>query len=329
MGAGPTDRELVDALTPAFEQSIRTIARKPYAYATSAPLEELEVTLEDDRRVDLILKVLGRRTLLTQARLAKPTFLYEPRRDIEMYRTILSGAGIGPRFYGAVVDDDRGRYCLILERIRGVELWQVGEIDVWEDVARWLAGFHRRFRDELEDVRRANPLLLDYGTDLWAIWPRRAAARLADDGDPRLSELCRIIAHYGTVIDALVSGPHTLVHGEFYPSNVLVDRAGDEVQVWPVDWEMAATGPPWLDLAALVEGWDAAGQARLVAAYHEALTAGLDDGPTIDEVRSGLDCCRLHLTLQWIGWARDWRPPEAHARDWVGTALDLGERLGL
>ena len=47
-----------------------------------------------------------------------------------------------------MADADRPRYWLLLEKVAGVELWQVGDFAVWEDVARWLGAFHARFFDE-------------------------------------------------------------------------------------------------------------------------------------------------------------------------------------
>src|SRR5687768_18215786 len=41
----------------------------------------------------------------------------------------------------------------------------------------------------------------------------------------------------------LDSLPEMLFHGEFYPSNVLVDASARPTRVCPIDWEMAARGP--------------------------------------------------------------------------------------
>jgi thiamine kinase-like enzyme len=127
----------------------------------------------------------------------------------------------------------------------------------------------------------------------------------------------------------LTNGPQLLVHGELYPSNVLVAGAGAAVEVWPVDWEMAGVGSPLLDLAALTSGWEGDVQADLVDAYLDEMGPGGWWASDRDEVGELLDCCRLHYALQWLGWSPQWSPPREHARDWVSEALALGERLGL
>jgi hypothetical protein len=324
------DAALTEALAAALDRPIASLTRRPHRYATSAPLEALSVTLTDGRELDLLLKVLGHDRLRGDARAAKPSFLYDPRRDIEMYRTVLGDEGIGARCYAAVVDELHGRYWLVLEQVPGVELWQVGDLAIWEQVAGWLARFHLRFADRVDEVRAAVPCLLDYDADLLRAWPTRVVERLGTLHDERLPALRRLLERYDRVVDALAQVPPTLVHGEFYPSNVLVHGSADDLRVYPVDWEMAATGPGLLDLAALVEGWDPASHDRLVATYHAALVRdGGSRPPSVDQLSLDLDRCRLHLALQWIGWAPDWQPPDEHAHDWVGVALGLGDRLGL
>ena len=147
--------------------------------------------------------------------------------------------------------------------------------------------------------------------------------------DARAPALVRALEGYDEVIDALALLPPAFVHGELYPSNVLVVRAEEPVGVYPVDWEMAAIGPGLMDLAALVGGWAAQERGRLVAAYVRGLAMSGTAAQTPDELAVGVSRCRLHLALQWLGWSSDWRPPPEHAHDWLGEGLVLAEELGL
>jgi thiamine kinase-like enzyme len=118
--------------------------------------------------------------------------------------------------------------------------------------------------------------------------------------------------------------PKTVIHGEFYASNVLV--AGDlaSPRVCPVDWELAAAAPGLIDLAALVSGgWGDEDREALVSAYGAALGWGSFSARR-------LDLARLHLAVQWLGWAGPgWSPPSGQRQDWLGEGLALAERLGL
>jgi thiamine kinase-like enzyme len=107
--------------------------------------------------------------------------------------------------------------------------------------------------------------------------------------------------------------------------------AGGDVRVCPVDWEMAAVGPGLIDLAALTAGggWAAEEKTALAMAYHAALAPREGWPPEPDAFLAALDCCSLHLAVQWLGWSPRWAPPPEQAQDWLEEALGLAEKLGL
>jgi len=325
-----TDRELIEALGGRIDgHEIVGLERRPYRYATSASLEELVVTTRDGGRTTLILKDLSRERLLGDARSTKPEFLHEPRRELETYRRILGPAGVGPRCIGAVSRSDPERHWLFIEKVEGVELWQVGELSVWEHVAGWVGGFHAGFAGRVDELRSANPHLLEHSEAWFRSWHERASEALAQSTDDRAPALARALERYGEVAEALAALPRTFVHGELYPSNVIVVRDGDPLGVYPVDWEMAAIGSGLIDLAALSGGWAAAERRRLEEAYGAGLVGAGGSLPDSHELEASLARCRLQLALQWLGWSADWAPPPEHAHDWLGEALALAGELKL
>ena len=301
---------------------------RPYAYRSSFTLEEIDVRLADGTCLEILFKDLSRHALLDEARQVKPSFLYDPLREIDCYRSVLSSCPMGAAaFYGAVADQPAGRYWLFLEKVKGLELYQVGEIGLWQEAARWLAQFHQRFarteeRDRLMQTRR----WLIYDEKYYRYWLERAAALAGNDGARQ--KIDRLTSCYESVIQRLISLPVTFIHGEFYPSNVLVSEAAGNVRVCPVDWEMAAIGPGLMDLAALTAGnWPDQDRNTIALAYYRGLPAA--HRPTEREFLSDLDTCRLHLSLQWLGWSANWQPPAEHAKDWLGEAIRLADKLGL
>lgn len=329
MSAAATDRELIEALRSHHDgREITDLRRRPYRYATSAPLEELSVRFSDGEEVTLILKDLSRERLLGDA-WTKPGFLHNPAREVEAYRRILAPAGIGPGCAAAVAQADPPRHWLVLEKVPGVELWQVGELEVWERVATWLGEFHARFAGSTDELRDANPYLLEHSEPWFRSWGERAGTALEASRDPRAEELRRSLARYEEVVAALAALPRTFAHGELYPSNVLVVTDRRPVRVCPVDWEMAAVGPGLVDLAALVGGWGGVERRRLLAAYLVGVSAGGGAPGSPQSVAADLDRCRLHLALQWLGWSGDWRPPAEHTHDWLGEAAALARGLKL
>jgi hypothetical protein len=48
-----------------------------------------------------------------------------------------------------------------------------------------------------------------------------------------------------------------------------------------------------------------------------------------NEFFTALDYCRLHIAIQWLGWAPNWSPPVENAHDWLNEALHLAEKIAL
>lgn len=335
----PDTEELRDALARALGErrgapvAIAGLERRPCAYRTSFALEELDVRLADGRSLRLMMKDLSRAALHEEARAAKPTLLYEPLREIFAYREVLAGAGLGTaEYHGAAIDPARDRWWLFIENVAGEALWQIGEFEVWEDAARWLARMHR-----LLAGRAAAPgPLLRYDRDLLGVWARRAAGFAADPrsawSDAEREQVRDLAARHDAVVDGLAALAPTFLHGEFYPSNVLVQRNGGAPRICPIDWENAAVGPGLIDLAALSVGkWTSTERARLAAAYRDAAGAGAETAAHMSdaEFTRALDLARLHLAVQWLGWEPRWEPPVEHRHDWLAEALALSEELGL
>ena len=270
------------------------LGRRPYPFRTSHRIDELELAQADGTILTALLKDLRWSELGPAAQPAKPTFLHDPRREISAYR-ILAGTGLGtPTCY------DAGDHWLLLEKVDGVELWQVGELETWIEAARWLARFHRSFESEAIPAEH----LIQYDLAFFKVWPERAARR-----HPALTNLLR---QYDRVVDLLCQQPPTMIHGEFYASNVMVAGA----RIAPVDWEMAGIGPAALDLAALISGWGPDETTALLAGYGEMSL-------------QAIEAARLHLALQWLGWSAEWSPPPEHARDWLAEAMGAAARLGI
>lgn len=279
--------------------------RVPYLYTSSWPLEEVELKRPDGSALHVLVKRLG-----GPAPASRPGFLRDREREIAAYRLL------EPERFGAPRRHANGRGWLVLEKVPGVELWQRGDLDAWRAVARWAASVHERFAGR--EPRVAGLLCHDE-----ALHRRLLARALAQIGEQRLDERRSgerpldgqpqdALARASEVaIARLAALPRTVIHGELYPSNVLLGERG---RVAAVDWEMAGGGPGVLDLAALVTGWSEEGRAAIVAAYGE-----VEDGD--------LAAAELLLAVRWLGWAPGWQAPAEHRRDWLAQARAAAGRL--
>jgi hypothetical protein len=277
-----SDEELRAAL------GVATVRRRPWPYHSSLPMEELD--LDGER---LLLKDLS-----GSGDLLRPALAPQPRCEIAVYRDVLQPLALdGPARVAAA--DEASEGWLVLELIEGTPLWQVGDLETWREAARWLARLHAVPVPDNESLTRYDAAEL------------RARLELAPVAEPFATP----------VADHLGSLPARLIHGEFYPANVLVEP-GPRIRV--VDWETCGVGPAVLDLAALVSGrWSESERQRILEAYAVACPPEL--------VPAAIDVlyARLLIAAQWIGWRDGWSPPPEQRHDWRGEFVELRERLGL
>jgi len=303
------------------------LERRPSKFGSSYELDEIDARLDDGSVLPLIWKATARRSLNPEAIDAKPEFLYDPLREIEVYRRLLLPDDLGTATcYGVVADRERDRYGLLLARVAGLNLTFVGDVAVWQEAARWLARWHDRFADLTATTAPSSHLLI-YDRQVLAIWIDRAVQFSSrDEPVPRAAEtdrLSRLAEQYDRVVDRLVELPKSLIHGEFFPSNVLIDDHQLPTRICPIDWELAGIGPRWLDLAALVAGnWTDDERRSMQRAYY-AESSHVRQAIDYEQFTTGVNLCRLHLAVQMLGWSAAWRPQPWHMHDWLADAIKL------
>jgi aminoglycoside phosphotransferase (APT) family kinase protein len=307
--SAPTTPELRDAVVRLFGEA-ELVARRLHPYRSSFAIEELDLRLGDGELLSLVFKDLGLSGLNPAGRSAKPLHLHDPRREIDVYTSILAAYNLGTATcYGSVVDPGRKRHWLFLERVAGVPLWQLDDRDVLQTVARWLARLHATV-----EPPRDQQHLLRYDRAYYGGWLRRAVAAAPDSG------LEGLRARYEHAVARIATAQPTFVHGELYPSNVLI-VAGEDIRVCPVDWELSGIATGMLDVAALTTGLPDTDASLFVDAYSADLPEIHDDPAEL------LECCRLYLAVQWVARSEHWTSPLEHARDWAAEAIVAAERL--
>lgn len=264
--------------------------RSPFPYATSWPIEEITLA----RPAGAALVVLLKQYVGVDAR-SGPASLRDTGREPMVYRLLESRGVSVPRYLGG------GGDWLLVERLDGQPLWQADDLGAWLNAARWAAGLHSRF---VTDTPRSERLLVRDARFFRACFERALAD---DEVRAREQEIGVALERAITRLSCL---PVTLIHGELYPSNVVV--GSDDVAA--VDFEMAGLGPGVIDLAALITGWSGEARSMILSAY-----GGVDP--------DDLAAAQLVLALQWIGWDRSWDAPPEHRHDWLGETLAAVEAL--
>jgi hypothetical protein len=241
----------------------------------------------------------------------RPAFVHDPEREPAAYRSVLGPSGVGPRCFSS------GRDWLEIELVDGVELWQIGDVAVWVAAARALAATHHRLRN----MAACRVPFMVHDAELATAWRLRAGG----SGVPT-----SVLAAHERAWQRLQGAAPTVIHGDVYPSNVLVrsDAASPEPKIIFIDWELIGLGPAVLDVAAITAGaWYTPMGDAMTRGYYETASTLVDSLAPWESWCEELDAARLHLCVQWTGWASGWRPPKSHRRDWIRDARTILERL--
>jgi aminoglycoside phosphotransferase (APT) family kinase protein len=181
---------------------------------------------------------------------------------------------------------------------------------------------HATFAAPRTSALRNHALLVHYDRALLEASGKRGLARAGEQGLGSAEDRAALARAHEAAVDALTTC--TLVHGDFYPSNIVV--AGERIAV--VDWELAGIGAGELDLAALAAGkWDDAHRRDLARAYHREATELGQTEPFAALMRR-FTLASVHLALRWLGAAPGWRAPDEHQRNWFADALCVLDQLG-
>jgi aminoglycoside phosphotransferase (APT) family kinase protein len=208
-------------------------------------------------------------------------------REVDVYRLVLaSSRASSARFIGSWIEPRTGATWLVVEYLEnGLRANKAHKRDGMLTAARWIGAFHaeqERLHDRLEGV------VPRYDLDYYRGWIERTVS-FAERPPAWLVNLTdRAEAVFAPLLDRSL----TVVHGEYYPKNILV--VGQTA--FPVDWESTAVGAGEVDLAMLTENWGPDIVRQCVDEYCSARWAS----PQPDFERAFLTA-RLYTQFRWLG----------------------------
>ena len=302
---------------------VTRLVRRPAAYRSSAHLEEVDAWRPDGSVVAVVLKSHGRVFAPRGTPSVRPDFMIDPTREAFLYERVLQPDRVAaPRLFGVQSDCEAGWSRILLERVDARVLWQC-ESATWREVASWLGSHHARYGADRTTEFESGLIHMD--RTFHRRWFERAS-EFASPCDPRtLDVFTRLGIVYDQVLDALDEAPQGFVHGEFFPSNILIRRAElNGSRVCAIDWESGGRGPCLLDLAALTAGgWSAGARRDVESAYRDAVGSDGNRVPKDVDFRRSLAAARIQLALVQLGWSRGWLPPAEHRHDWMADIAAL------
>jgi len=292
------------------EVPLSVLERRPMPFASSSPSEIVTCRVDDGPVLQLYCKYGARHGREDHRHRG------DRRYEAAVYREVLQPLGLStPLFYGSSTSSETGETLLVLEYLGPCpRVNEAADCDALLRAARWIGRFH-----SLNEAHPSAAALFCYRAEYYLGWARRTAEFAAplQRRFPWLGELCD---GFEQVAACLLAPPRDLIHGEYYPHNILF-RDG---VVHPIDWESAALAPGEIDLASLTDRWPAAIAADCTREYVCARWA--EGAPPAFARR--LDAARMYLQLRWLGDRPEWT---LHERlRWRFRELRrLGKRWGL
>jgi aminoglycoside phosphotransferase (APT) family kinase protein len=290
------------------------VERQPNPYMSSAPSEIAICSFDSGERLQLLLKYDIR----------EPSADYghwgSVEHEILVYRDILQTLPLPvPTYYGTFIIQATGQRCLVLQWLDGaIRLAKAAEPRTAVTLAaQWLGRFHAAAEARLLEapIRFLNA----YDAQYYAQWARRTLhfAEMLPESHPWLPTLC---ARFEKASPGLTNGFLTMIHGEFYPHNILI---ADGV-AYPIDWQSAAVARGEVDLASLTEGW---GQ-DVEAWCEEEYLRSRWGGEVPDGFHQALAMARLYWPLRWLGAYRR-AISRQRCQRYINSLRIQGERAGL
>jgi hypothetical protein len=238
--------------------------------------------------------------------------------EAEVYRSVLQNPGLClPKFYGAY-NTSAGDTCLVLEYLEDTLRLAKGpqpESMLW--AARWIGRFHAANEQCVSTA--ALSFLNRYDILYLEGWVRRTSlfANGLHRDLPWLETICERSEDF---VALLLSPGATIIHGEYYPHNVLI-KGGE---IYPIDWESAAIAAGEIDLATLTEAWPPEIVGPCELEYQQARWP--DGAPP--EFHRRRAAARLYLSFRWLGEQPEWTRGAGNFF-YFEQMRSAGEELGL
>src|SRR5262245_58724759 len=203
---------------------VRELRREFFSGSSSFWAERLRVLLDGGEWLEVFFKDLNPRHHLNSAPAVRSGGLEPSRRELMMYRQVLSPQRFGtPQLYAARWDPPGGVFWLFLEDAGGALLAGSADFSLWLAAARWAARFHAAVRRLPAGQTR---FLGPYGDTQYRDCVQRIERKLPDLDAAYLPAVCRALDYHAGLIDGFAELPRSVIHGEFFGKKVVVRCGG-------------------------------------------------------------------------------------------------------
>jgi len=280
----------------AVKTIVRSVVKKRYDRRGSRLYEKLRVETQSGERLQFFLKYCPTRP-------SGDVVEASPEREVRAHTDFLADAPLGtPRLYGVCRTSEERHVAMLFEFVGGKRLKSFEDKGTWLGTAAWLGDMHQYFgpREGQNEERAPLPR---YDEQFYWSWAHNAALAAARVSVKAGRQMDQVLSRYDRVAEPLGAASPTLVHGEFYCTNILVSHTQERQRICPIDWETAALGCGALDLAYLARRAMGIGLAAFIDAYVEGWQRAGGSPISVDLLRDQVRRARIHelLCALWLG----------------------------
>jgi hypothetical protein len=228
-------------ILPAEYLPIEIVSRVDYIESSTYPVEIVNCKTGSGEQLNLFCKYLGGRGPNNHGHRGGV------RYEAKMYERVLVQSPCSKiRYYGQFNTTNDLETALIFEFMgSSLHLNKSMEADPLSKGAEWIGKFHHLQQGN------APAFVTLYDRKYYRGWSDRFR-NLVSHQYEQYPWFETVADFFDANIAILLSGNQTIIHGEYYPHNILLK---DGI-TYPVDWESAAVAAGEIDLASLIERWD-------------------------------------------------------------------------
>ena len=282
MNIFPDDNTLINYLKQILDnKNVSLISRQHSIRSSTFPAEIVRCKL-NDKMISLQCKYLNGMNHNNYGHRGAVEY------EAKIYREILSKINLPVAEYFGLIHLENNNLCLVIEFLENAELlFRSLEENQLEKSIKWIAEFHSAFQDNYpSDIPK-------YTSEYYLIWPDKVE-KIVSGLDGRYPWIKNITGFFNRNINILTNAPLTLIHGEYYPNNILIHQG----QIKPIDWESVAIAPGEIDLASSIDGHDEITKNNAIETYIKTRKLNSQE---INQLNNVLLMAQLYFHFRWIG----------------------------
>ena len=286
-------------------EPLEILSREPFPNSSTFPVEIITCRQKDGTVLTLFGKYLGGKGPNNFGHRGGVAY------EASVYTELLSRTDLPTTHcYGKCTFADTGETLLVLQYLGENLLFSRSEDpQSLSKASSWIGSFHAMHEGA------APAFLTVYTRDYYTGWAKRFT-HLAGRYRSEYRWLDGLVEFFLARVDLLCNTPQTIIHGEYYPKNVLLKDG----LIYPVDWESAAIAPGEIDFASVTEGWDEEPTEAAKQAYMQARW------PSQNSSLRGFEARLLMAKIYWFLW---WWPVKMRPESWTEDSYRFNQALQL